>query len=147
MKARQEENVKDDKNKVEHGYTAGAHQHLDAAARHLDAPLLQLDLPVEVAALRRDRASGGAGHVAKTLAKYPDLRIVLMAFEQGGHLARHEAPGRVCIHVLEGHLVLRLGGQTVDLRAGGLLEMAPHVAHEVEAVEESAMLLTIAWPT
>lgn len=132
--------------KDERGTESVPHQHVEGDMRRLDAPLLQRNLPEEVAALRRAGVSGSAGHVAKTLAKHADLRIVLIAFEEGGRLDRHQAPGRVCVHLLEGHVAVRLGDQSVELRAGGLLEIAPRVPHEVESLAESAMLLTIAWP-
>ena len=131
--------------KVEKGYQSEPHRHLDEAARHIDAPLLQLDLPQELAALRRAGAGAG-GHVAKTLAKYPDLRLVLIAFEPAGRLDQHKAPGRVCVQVMDGRVAIRFENQTVELSAGGLLEIAPAVVHEVEALAQSAILLTIAWP-
>lgn len=131
--------------KVEKGYQSEPHQHLDEAARHIDAPLLQLDLVEEIAALRRT-TPGAGGHVAKTLAKHADLRLVLIAFDRGGRLDRHQAAGRVCIQVLDGHIAVRLGDQTVELSAGGLLQVGPAIAHEVEALSQSAILLTVAWP-
>ncbi len=131
--------------KIEQGHQAAPHQHVDPEARHLDAPLLQLNLRDELAALRSaDRA--GKGHVAKTLAKHPDLRVVLIAFEPGARLERHSAPGRVWIQVLDGELAIRIGAQTAELAQGGLLEIAPTLEHEVEARTQSALLLTIAWP-
>lgn len=50
------------------------------------------------------------------------------------------------IHVLAGHIKVRAGERTFDLPAGRLLALDQGVPHDVEAVEERAFLLTIAWP-
>jgi len=130
--------------KVERRDPLQPHVHVDA--RHLSAPLLQLDLAEELRQVRHELRAGTAGHVAKTLSKYDDLRTVLIAFEPGGCLDRHQTQGRVCIHVLEGSVAVRIGEQAFVLGRGGLLHVGPHVAHEVEAMEPSALLVTIAWP-
>lgn len=132
--------------KIEQGYSVEPHVHTDLEARHLDAPMLQLDLAGEVASMRGALQAGSGGHVAKTLAKYDDLRILLVAFEPGGRLARHQAQGRVSIQVLEGQVTTHLGERTVELRTGGILVLEPNVAHEVEAYERSALLVSISWP-
>ena len=58
----------------------------------------------------------------------------------------HKADGRISIHVLSGHVQLRASGRTFNLRSGGLLALDHAVSHDVHALEESALLLTIAWP-
>lgn len=133
--------------KVEQGYELESHVHMEPDARHLDAPLLQLNLARELEGLRKLDAGSSAGHRAKTLAKYPDMRLVLIALEVGGRVDTHKAPGRVSIQALEGRVSIRLGDdQTVELSAGSILQIAPNVAHDVQAPERSAILVTIAWP-
>jgi quercetin dioxygenase-like cupin family protein len=46
-----------------------------------------------------------------------------------------------------GHIQVRAQGRSFELRAGGLLALGQGVPHEVEAVDESAFLLTIARPS
>jgi hypothetical protein len=41
---------------------------------------------------------------------------------------------------------LVVGEGTVDLALGGLLVLDRAVPHDVEALEDSAILLTLAWP-
>jgi hypothetical protein len=41
---------------------------------------------------------------------------------------------------------VRAAGRTFSLRLGGLLALDRGVRHDVTALEESAFLLTIAWP-
>jgi quercetin dioxygenase-like cupin family protein len=132
--------------KIEQASSGATHVHRDAEVRKLDAPLLRLDLAQELAEVRRGEAYGKSGHSAKTLARYPDLRLVLIALAGGHRIEQHQTRGRVSIHVVEGKITLQVGREQVELGAGCLLELAPDTAHDVEAVEPSALLLTVAWP-
>jgi quercetin dioxygenase-like cupin family protein len=64
----------------------------------------------------------------------------------GTQMNEHQAEGRVSIHHLLGKIRIHLPDKKVSLSAGQLLVMDCGVLHDVEAVEESAFLLTIAWP-
>jgi len=61
-------------------------------------------------------------------------------------MTEHRAEGRVSIHHLRGTIRVHLPDQKVNLSAGQLLVLDCGVLHNIEAVEESAFLLTIAWP-
>ena len=115
--------------------------------RHLADPLQALDLAEELARLRDEATWRRAGRHARTLVKDADLRVVLIALGPGTRMEEHHAPGRITIQTLAGRLALRVGEQTVALPAGHVLTLGPGIPHDVEAREESAFLLTIAWPT
>lgn len=129
---------------VETGYSL--EHHAEGTSRHLDAPILRLELAREVEELRKSEPWRSKGHNAKTLVKYPDLRVVLIALNQGVSLGEHKARGRVSIHTLEGHVLLKSGGQVVEIPAGCLVALEGSILHDVEAVKPSTLLLTIAWP-
>jgi quercetin dioxygenase-like cupin family protein len=61
-------------------------------------------------------------------------------------MAEHKSDGRIAVQVISGHVRIHADGRTFDLRAGGLLTLERAVPHDVEAIDESALLLTIAWP-
>lgn len=112
----------------------------------LAEPLLQIDLETELQQLRReDSWQRETGRSSKTLAKYPDFRIVLILMKSGTQMRQHRAEGRVSIQQLKGQACIRLADRKVNLSAGGLLVLDCGVLHDVEAVEESAFLLTISW--
>ena len=113
--------------------------------RPMDAPFLDLDLMRELEQLQREPEWNG-GHNAKTIAKYDDFRIVLGALKADARIAEHHSEGRISIQTIRGHIRVRALGRTFDLPAGRLLTLDRGVRHEVEALEESAFLLTIAWP-
>ncbi|WP_253895164.1 cupin domain-containing protein [Corallococcus exercitus] len=130
--------------KIEEGYSL--EQHVEGQSRHLDAPELGLDLAREMEELRQGAPFGTNGHSAKTLVKYTDLRVVLMAFKSGARLGQHRTVGQLSIQVLEGRVRLVLEREQFELSKGGLFALGSSVPHDVEAIEESAVLLTIAWP-
>jgi quercetin dioxygenase-like cupin family protein len=125
------------------GATTGSPQR---PAERLAGPVLAFDLEREVEQLRQEPAYQQGTRNADTLVHQPDFRIVLVALKSGGRLQDHEAEGRVAIQALAGRLRLQLPDRTVELPAGHLLALEAGIAHDVEALEESAFLLTIAWP-
>ncbi len=106
---------------------------------------LHFDLHREIADLQGARPWSETGRNAKTLVKHADLRIVLTVLRKGVKLQAHKAEGRTSIHAISGRMQLRLPAQTVELAAGQLLALDQAVSHDVEALEDSAFLLTIAW--
>jgi quercetin dioxygenase-like cupin family protein len=113
----------------------------------LAEPLLQIDLERELQQLRReDSWQRETGRSSKTLAKYPDFRIVLILMKSGTQMRQHRAEGRISIQQLKGQVRIHLADRRVTLSTGHLLMLDCGVLHDVEALEESALLLTIAWP-
>jgi quercetin dioxygenase-like cupin family protein len=108
-------------------------------------PFLEFDLGRELEQLHRE-AEWSQGQNARTLVKRDDLRIVLIGLQEGARIPAHQARGRISLHTIVGHLHVRAGGRTFDLPAGRLLLLEPDLPHDVEAIRESAFLLTIAWP-
>lgn len=120
------------------------HESIDGT---LSGPLLKFDLASELDQLHRDDSwLHPAGRSSKTLVKYPDLRIVLIAMKANTRMHEHTAAGRISVHTLNGHIRLHLPERVVDLPAGNLLALDQCVSHDVEASEDSAFLLTLSWP-
>jgi quercetin dioxygenase-like cupin family protein len=105
-----------------------------------------LDLSDEAAMLRREPSWQQGDRNAKTFVKAGDLRLFLTTLKQGAIVKEHRAPGSAVVQTLSGRIRLRLPDQDVDLPAGALVVLEPNLPHDVEAVEESAFTITIAWP-
>jgi quercetin dioxygenase-like cupin family protein len=86
------------------------------------------------------------GQNARTLIKYDDLRIVLIALKGGARIPEHKTNGRISVQVLSGHVRLNASGRAFNLLPGSVLSLEERAPHDLEALEESALLLTIAWP-
>ena len=109
-------------------------------------PLLQIDLEREVEQLRQeDSWQRETGRSSKTLEKYPDFIIVLILMNSGTRMRQHKAEGRISIQQLKGQVCIHLDHRKVKMSAGHLLVLDCGVLHDVEALEESALLLTISW--
>jgi len=108
-------------------------------------PSLTFDLAQQIRALRRE-SYWQSGRNSKTLVKYDDLRIVLTAIEGKTTIHEHRSAGRISVQTVEGHLRMHAGGRTFDLPAGRVIVLDRATPHDVIALEDSAFLLTIAWP-
>lgn len=115
--------------------------------RHVSGPTLTFDLPAETAALRLEPEWKVSGHGARTLAKYPDTRIVLEAMRGGTSFSPNGPSERLTVHCLSGHLRIRHPDQrATDLHAGGLCALDRFMVDKVEAVTDCACLVTVSWP-
>lgn len=111
----------------------------------IDGAFSRFDLLREIAD-SEGRKPWSAGIHARILTKKPDLRVVLISMETAARLKEHRVDGTSSVQVLKGHIRYSTGGLAYDLQAGSLIILAASIAHEVESLDESAFLLTIAWP-
>jgi len=124
------------------GGTSGSPQR---PPHELSEPVTILDLLQEADALRREPAWTQGDRNAKTFVKEADLRVVLTILKQGTMIREHQVPGTAIVQVLSGRVRLRLPSQEVDLPAGRLVILERDLPHDVEALEESAFVISIAW--
>jgi quercetin dioxygenase-like cupin family protein len=115
------------------------------ATRALSGSLLTFDLQAESDRLCSESPWSLHGRNAVTLVKYPDLRVVYIRMKAGARLREHHAGATISLHALSGHLQLHLTDALVDLPAGNLLVLERDIPHDLEAIEESAILLTLGW--
>jgi quercetin dioxygenase-like cupin family protein len=113
--------------------------------RALSGTVLDFDLAMEANRLREESPWTLHGRNALTLVKYSDLRIVLIAMKAGVRQKEHHAGATVAVLALSGRVRLHLAGTPVDLPAMHLLSLERDVPHDLEAIEDSEVLLTIAW--
>jgi quercetin dioxygenase-like cupin family protein len=126
---------------------ADPHHPMTATAKEaaLDAPDVRVDLSAVIARLRAEDTWRRDGHSGRTVVKHADLRVVVMALRKGARIPAHAAAARISIQTLSGHVRLTLADGVADLPMGHLLALGRSAPHDVEAIEDSAILLTLAW--
>jgi quercetin dioxygenase-like cupin family protein len=81
--------------------------------------------------------------VSRTFAQNDAVSLTLFAFDQGEGLSTHAASGDAMVQVLDGEVLLTIGGKEVIARAGEVVVMPADVPHSVNAVKPFKMLLTV----
>ncbi|HEY8744640.1 MAG TPA: cupin domain-containing protein [Chloroflexota bacterium] len=136
---------------AEHGptdmpLTGATHGSAERASRWLAESVLSFDLGDEVRQLLEEESWRQTGRTAKTLVKEADLRVVLVVLRHGLAMDPHQTSGPITIQAVSGKLRVNLPDQHVNLAPGQFVALAATLRHSVTAVEDSAFLLTVAWP-
>jgi quercetin dioxygenase-like cupin family protein len=111
--------------------------------RSLTEPMMIFDLEPQLRELRDDESYRRSGRLGRTLARSGRLRLVLVALNAGVEVGTHQADSPMSIQLLQGRIGFRIGGESYELRAGQVLFFEPGEAHDIRALDESALLLTI----
>jgi quercetin dioxygenase-like cupin family protein len=105
----------------------------------------ELDLESEIAQLHCS-PEWSTGIARKVLIQYPDLQITLRTMRAHTRIPEHHNPGRICVQTVRGRIRMHADGQVFDLPKGKMLVLDRAIVHDVEAFEESAFMLTVAYP-
>jgi quercetin dioxygenase-like cupin family protein len=81
------------------------------------------------------------GIASRILAKTSGGNFTLFAFDAGQGLTEHTSPFDAYVMVLEGELLLTIGGQPVRATPGTIVRMPASVPHGLEAPAPARMLL------
>ena len=83
------------------------------------------------------------GIASRVLAKTSGGNVTLFAFDAGQSLEEHTSPFDALVMVLEGAMVLTIGGASVRATPGTIVRMPGGVPHALEAGEATRMLLVM----
>ncbi|MDN5915993.1 MAG: cupin domain-containing protein [Pseudonocardia sp.] len=91
--------------------------------------------------LARQASSGRSAHTVFGGNEHV-LRQTLIALAAGYGLDEHDSPGDATLHVLQGRVRMRAGDDSWEGSPGDLLTV-PAARHSLDALEDSAVLLTV----
>jgi len=110
----------------------------------LQDTVLKFGVASEVDQLRAQAARSATGRAAKTLVKEGPIRVTLSALRRGVALEEHHVAGPVTIHVLHGTFRLSTDQGDTDVRAAELVALDAGTLQAAHALEDCALLLTVA---
>jgi quercetin dioxygenase-like cupin family protein len=88
-----------------------------------------------------------AGATTFPLVKEEAFEAIRMVVHKGHEIAEHQVEGPITIACLTGRIAFRSRGQTHELTSGQWLFLLGSEPHSLRAIEDSALLLTILFPT
>jgi quercetin dioxygenase-like cupin family protein len=105
----------------------------------------KLSLVATARELSRKAAESGSGRASRTVygGHEHTLRQTVITLNAGQSLAEHENPGEATVHVLSGRVRLTGARTSWEGRSGDLIAV-PQERHSLAALEDSAVLLTVA---
>src|SRR5690606_8781742 len=92
------------------------------------------EAPVSAEKLQIQRVFQGTG-----------ARVIRLTFAAGQTMREHSTNTPLIVQVLEGQVRIRVSGDEIEMPTGSLIHVEPGVSHELEAVVDSHMLLTMTY--
>ncbi len=105
--------------------------------------LVAVDLKAEIARLKSEPAWAGGDRHGSSLVKGDGINVALMVLKKGAKLQEHHTRAPISVQVIEGRINFIAKGKTQVLTASMLVALDRGIEHSVEAVEESALILTV----
>jgi quercetin dioxygenase-like cupin family protein len=101
------------------------------------------DLGAIASQIRLEAPYQRGGHGAHTVLREDDLRVVVLALKAGAVIPEHQAQATGSLQVIAGRVRLLFAARGVELSTGQLIAIEHGARHSVEALEESALVLTL----
>lgn len=115
--------------------------------KKLDQPMMTFAIAEEISKIKADQPLTNQGKRSAVLAKNEHVSIVLAVLARGEALQEHQTEGQITVTVVQGAIRFDALNERVRLNAGGLLTLRPGIRHSVEALEDSAFVITVCAPT
>jgi quercetin dioxygenase-like cupin family protein len=109
----------------------------------------------EIASSLHTEEHGTGGRISRVLIDLPDLRVQLISLTAGAHVPEHKVEGAITVQPVLGRVQMSAFGigseatespriqQQYELGVGSLLSLKGGVPHDVRALEDSCILVSI----
>jgi quercetin dioxygenase-like cupin family protein len=105
--------------------------------------LISVDVRAEIARLKGEPAWANNDRHGSSLVKGDGINVALMMLKKGARLQEHHTRAPITLNVIEGRINFFANGRTQPAGAGTILALDRGIEHSVEALEESAIVLTV----
>lgn len=93
--------------------------------------------------LKQQISYSKGGIISKQILKSETGNITLFSFDIGQGLSEHTAPFDAMVQILEGKVLINIGGNPFNLVEGQTIIMPAKISHALHATEQFKMLLTM----
>ena len=104
---------------------------------------VSVDVKAEIARLKSEPAWASGDRHGTSLVKGDGINVALMLVKKGAKLQEHHNKAPITVHLLEGRINFIASGKPRLLTAGMLLALDRAISHSIEALEDSALILTV----
>ena len=111
--------------------------------RVLSGPAITFAITEEISLLRQEPEWISGKRNSVTVVKTSNLSIVLTAIKKGATLCGHQVDGPITLQVVSGAIQFGVAGEPRKLIAGTVIALDKAIPHDIEALEDSDLLLTI----
>jgi quercetin dioxygenase-like cupin family protein len=119
-------------------------EHNRQALRPTAGGMMTVKLADEIARLKSTAEWTSGDRHAVSLVKDDALNVLLMMLKKGSHLHEHRTKGPITVQVVSGSIRFSGGSDQRIISAGEIVALDRGIAHSLEALEESALILTTA---
>ena len=102
-----------------------------------------VDIRAEITRLKSEPAWAGGDRHGLSLVKGDGINVALMLLKKGAKLQEHHTKAAITVYLVEGRINFIVGDQPRPLNPGMLLALDRAIAHSIEALEDSALILTV----
>jgi quercetin dioxygenase-like cupin family protein len=111
--------------------------------RTLAGPRITFSIAEETSQLRQEPEWISGTRNSVTVVKTDNLSIVLTAIKKDATLCGHEVEGPITLQVISGAVKFGVAGEPLTLKTGTVIALDKAIAHDLQAFEDSELLLTI----
>ena len=105
--------------------------------------MVGVDIRAEISRRKNEPAWADNDRHGSSLVKGDGINVALMLLKKGAKLQEHHTRAPITVQVIEGRINFVAKGKPQLVTAGTIVALDRGIAHAVEAVEESALVLTV----
>ncbi len=104
---------------------------------------IAVDIRAEIARLKSEPAWAANDRHGSSLVKGDGINVALMMLKKGAKLQEHHTRAPLTVQVIDGRVNFIANGKTQAVTAGTIVALDRAIEHSIEALEESALVLTV----
>ena len=105
--------------------------------------LIAVDISAEITRLKSEPVWAGNDRHGNSLVKGDGINVALLILKKGAKMQEHHTRAPITVNVIEGRINFVAKGKTQPLTPGMIAALDRAIEHSIEALEESAIVLTV----